>query len=224
MADPRKTRKKRSRAPLIFGVVVVSLGGGIWLLSQNMAGVNMPSATVPSVNLLPPPPPAPPPPPPTKEPPPPPDRMEAPKPEDQAKPDNQPKQLPIAGPAPAGGDAFGIGAGKGGGSTVIGGPAAGGGGGGDFANANYRQLLKAEIQSTVQSNSRIERQFSTAVVAVWVDSDGRVRRSKIHGTTGDDKIDAELIAALRSMPPLRDRPPAGFPFPERVEIKGTRRG
>ena len=223
MAIQRKHRKKRSRAPLIFGAVVVALGGGLWLLSQNMAGVNMPSTPVPNVNLLPPPPPAPPPPPPTKEPPPPPDRIETPKP-NQPKDDNQPKQMTIAGPAQAGGDAFGLGAGKGGGSTVIGGTGEGAPSGGDFANANYMRVLKNEIQQAMQSDSRIERQFSTAMVGIWVSSDGRVRRSKIHRTTGDDRVDAELISALRAMPPLRDRPPAGFPFPQDIEIKGVRRG
>jgi TonB family protein len=62
------------------------------------------------------------------------------------------------------------------------------------------------------------------VVAIWIDTDGRVRHSKIHKTSGDDKVDADIIAALNAMPPLRDRPPPGFRFPTEVHIRGTRRG
>ncbi len=224
--DDNREKKRGLKGPLIGGLIVAAVGGGLWLLSQNIAGVTVPSALpTPTVNLLPPPPPQPPPPPPTKEPPPQPDRMDAPKPEDQPKADNQPKQLTIAGPAQAGGDSFGIGAGKGGGSSVIGGSGEGAGlGGGDFAEANYRRFLRSEIQQALQSDSRISRLFSTAVVAIWIDSDGHVRRSKIHRTTGDQKVDADIIAALREMPPLRDPPPAHFPSPTEVQIKGTRRG
>lgn len=227
MADEWNTEQdgKRSlKAPLIGAAIVVALGIGIWLLSQNISGVSNPGKAEPTVNLLPPPPPVPPPPPTTKEPPPQPDKMDVPKPEDQPRADNQPKQLAIDGPAQAGGDSFGIGAGKGGGSSLQGGAGGLGGGGGDFENANYRRLLKSEIQQAIRVNGRIERQFSTAVVAIWVDSSGRVRRSKINRSTGDDKVDADIIAALRAMPPLRDAPPAHFAFPEKVEIRGTRRG
>lgn len=220
-------KKKRGlRAPLIGGLIIVALGAGVWLLSQNISGISRPSAKPEStVDLLPPPPPQPPPPPPPKDQPPPPDRMEAPKPEDQPKPDNQPKQLTIAGPAQAGGDSFGIGAGKGGGSTVIGGAGDSPAGGGDsFAEANFRRILKSEIQQAVQSNSHIGRQFSTAVVAVWVNAEGKVRRAKIRRSSGDEKVDADIIATLGAMPALRDQPPPKFSFPAEVDVKGTRRG
>ncbi len=222
--EAEEMKKRRSRAPLIGGAIVVALVAGVWLLSQNIAGVTRGAPPTPTVNLLPPPPPAPPPPPPPKEPPPPEKTMDAPKPEDQPKADNQPKQLTINGPAQAGSDAFGIAAGRGGGSSVDAGKGDGPAGGADFADANYRRLLKAEIQQAIQSDARIEKLFSTAIVAIWVDPDGRLRRSKIRRGTGDDRVDADIIATLRAMPPLRDPPPARFPFPTEVQIKGARRG
>lgn len=147
--------------------------------------------------------------------------MEAPKTADQPKADNQPKQLTIAGPAQAGGDAFGIKSGAGGGSSVVGGAGDGGGGGG-FEEAAYGRFLSSEIQQAVQSNPHIDRSFSTADVAVWINPSGQVTRVKIRHSTGDGKIDAELVATLERMPPLSDPPPAAFKFPREVKVRGAR--
>jgi TonB family protein len=149
--------------------------------------------------------------------------MEAPKPEDQPKPDNQPKQLTIAGPAQAGGDSFGVGAGKGGGSAVIGGTGDGGPAtGGAFAEAAYARFLSSEIQQAVQANSRIDRLFAAADVAVWVGKDGRVTHVKLRRSTGNEKIDGELVATLEHMRPLSEPPPPQFLFPREIRVRGAR--
>ena len=149
--------------------------------------------------------------------------MEPPKPQDQPKADNQPKQLTIAGPAQAGGDAFGIKAGAGGGSSLIGGSGeGGGGGGGGFAEASYARFLSSEIQQAIQSDDHVNRQVFTADVAVWIDPSGRVTRAKIRRSTGNDKIDAELVASLQGMGALSEPPPAAFRFPQHIAIKGKR--
>ncbi len=146
-----------------------------------------------------------------------------PKPADQPKPDNQPKQLTIAGPAQAGGDAFGVGAGKGGGSAVIGGTGEGGPGrGGGFEEASYARFLSSEIQQAVRANSRIDRMFAAADVAVWVSRDGRVTHVKIRRSTGNDRIDGELVAALEHMRPLSEAPPPQFLFPREIRVRGAR--
>jgi protein TonB len=218
----RKPDKTRSlRTPLTIAAVVAVLGAGVWMLSQNIAGVTKSAPPTPSVNLLPPPPPPPAPPPPTKEPPPPPENkpMEAPKPEDQPKPDNAPKTLTINGPAQAGGDAFGVGAGSGGGSTVggtgNGGPAASG-----FEEAAYSRFVKGEIEQTLRSNSRIDRMFNTLDLLVWVAPDRRVH-ARIRRSTGNDKVDQELIATLGRMRPLSEPPPAQLK-PMEITVKGVR--
>lgn len=149
--------------------------------------------------------------------------MEAPKPMDTPKADNQPKQLTIAGPAQSGSDAFGIGAGKGGGSSVIGGDKEGGPGGGDgFAESAYARFLSSEIQHAVQANGHIDKAFSTADVAVWINPQGRVTRVKIRKSTGSDKIDGELVATLERMAPLSDPPPPRFQFPREIKVRGVR--
>jgi TonB family protein len=148
--------------------------------------------------------------------------MEAPKPEDQPKPDNAPKNLTINGPAQAGGDAFGIGAGSGGGSMVGGGSGGGPAAGNGFEEASYARFLSGEIQQAVQANSRIDRMFSTADVAIWINRDGRVTHAKIRRSTGNDKIDQELIATLERMRPLSEAPPPQFQFPREIKVRGAR--
>ncbi len=202
---------------------LVAVGLGVWWLSQNISGVNRPDAAVTTVNLLPPPPPAPPPPPPPPEKPPEPDKVvQTPKPQEASA--DQPKQLTIAGPAQAGGDAFGIRAGAGGGQTIGGGPSdgAGGGGGGGFAQASYGRFLSSEIQQVVQSDDHVNRQVFTADVAVWVDGGGRLTRARILRTSGDGKLDHVLVATLEGMRALGEPPPAAFKFPQRVTIRGRR--
>jgi protein TonB len=219
-------RGRPGKGSVVVAIVVAALGVGIWLLSQNIAGVSRPAAPAPTINLLPPPPPPPPPPPQPKTPPPPTEKpMETPnnKPQDTPKPDNQPKQLTIAGPAQAGTDAFGVGAGKGGGSSVIGGGGGGpGGGGGGFEEASYARFLQSEIQQAVTANSRIDRAFSIADVAISFSRDGHVTGVRIRRSTGNAKIDSELLATLERMRPLSEPPPPQFQFPREVRVRGVR--
>jgi periplasmic protein TonB len=222
MTQQSKKRTRRSRGPIVAGAVVLTLVAGGWVLSRNISGVNMAEAPMSTVNLLPPPPPAPPPPPPPKEKPPEPDKVEPPKPQEQAK--DQSRQLTIAGPAQAGGDAFGIKAGTGGGSSLIGGPGDGGAGtgGGGFAEASYGRYLSSEIQQAIQSDDHVNRQIFAADVAVWIDPGGRVTRARILKSSGDGKLDRQLVASLQGMGALGEPPPAAFRFPQRVAIKGRR--
>jgi TonB family protein len=139
------------------------------------------------------------------------------------KADSQPKQLTISGPAQAGADSFGIAAGKGGGSSVIGGPGDGGpGGGGGFEAASYSRFLQSEIQQAVQSNSRIDRAFATADLAVSFSHDGHLTGVKLRHSTGNARVDAELLATLGRMRPLSEPPPAQFQFPVEVKVRGVR--
>jgi periplasmic protein TonB len=224
----QKTSPKKKRGPprgllVAFGALGV-LGLGLWVLSENIAGVNLNDPPASQVNLLPPPPPAPPPPPPPKEKPPEPDKaIVPPKPDAQAKSDES-KQLTIAGPAQAGGDAFGIKAGSGGGSSLIGGPGngAGNGGGGGFAEASWGRYLSSEIQQKVQSDDQVNRRIFAAVVAVWVDAGGRLTKAVLMKSSGDSKLDRQLVASLEDIGSVGEPPPASFRFPQRVAIQGKR--
>jgi TonB family protein len=228
MTDSQK-RKKPTRPPagVFVGVLVAVLGVGIWWLSQNIAGVTRGEPPVPTVNLLPPPPPAPPPPPPPPEKPPEPDKnIEPPKPSDQPKADES-KQLTMAGPAQAGGDSFGIKAGSGGGMSLggspTGGPAAADDGG--FAEASYSRYAGSAIQRAVLADDRLSHLSFSAEVAVWIDATGHPARVAVRRSTGDQKLDQQLVATLERMGSIGERPPSrptGSVFMVRTNIRGSR--
>ena len=107
--------------------------------------------------------------------------------------------------------------------SVIGGSGEGGPvGNGGFAEATYRRFMASEIQQAVQANSRIDHAFNTADVAVWVSPAGRVTHVKIRKSTGDAKLDGEIVATLEHMAPLSEPPPPQFQFPREVTVRGTR--
>jgi TonB family protein len=221
---PDKNQPKRPVGAIVAGVVAVLLAGGVYWLSQNIAGVSRGPEQAPNVNLLPPPPPAPPPPPPPPEKQVPPDKQIEPPKNDEPKQADQPKQLTIAGPAQAGGDAFGIKAGSGGGSSIIGGPSETGGatGGGGFAEAAYSRYLGTEMQRAIQADDKLSRQVFAADVAVWFDAAGRLTKAKILRSSGDSRLDQQLVATLEGMRAIGDPPPPAFRFPQKVTVRGRR--
>jgi TonB family protein len=214
--------KRNLRAPAIAAAVVLLLAVGVFILSQNIAGVSRPSAPpAPTVNLLPPPPPPPPPPPTPPKPPPPENKpMEAPKPADQPKPDNAPKNLTIAGPAQAGSDAFGVGAGSGGGG-VVGGTGNGGTGGGGFEEGAYSRVIRQALQEAVKANHQILKAFK-ADVAIWISPDGRVTHVRMRRSTGDTELDKQLLDTFAHMRAMRQPPPPQYAFPREVQVTGER--
>ena len=125
-----------------------------------------------------------------------------------------PKAITEAGPAQAGSDAFGIQAGSGDGNV---------GSGGGFADGNYTRYLGSALQQSVQNNDRVNHLIFTADMAVWIDPNGHVTRAKVLKSTGDAKIDDDLVAALQEMPALDEPPPSDLQFPQRVRIEGRRR-
>ncbi|MGZ8370821.1 MAG: hypothetical protein ACXWVH_07175, partial [Caulobacteraceae bacterium] len=138
--DEDKKGLKRWLAPAIFGAILLALAAGIWWVSQQVGGTRRSAPAIQTITLQPPPPPPPPPKPP--EPKPEPDKtIDQPKPVDQ--PQDAPRQLTIAGPAQAGGDAFGLQAGTGGGGTVLGSPTGLATPGGSFGDASYRRYMSS---------------------------------------------------------------------------------
>ena len=93
---------------------------------------------------------------------------------------------------------------------------------GGFAEASYGRYLSSEIQQTVQSDDHVNRQIFSAEVAVWFDAAGRLTRARILRTSGDGRLDRQLVASLEGMRALGEAPPAAFRFPQRVTIKGRR--
>ena len=222
---PEKKKPKRPIGGMIAGVVAALMAGGVYWMSQNIAGVSRGPDQVPNVNLLPPPPPQPPPPPPPPEKQPPPDKQIEPPKQDTPKAADQPRQLTISGPAQAGGDAFGIKAGNGGGMSIGGAPTASGpatGGGNSFAEANYRQYVREDLQRAVESDGQLSARVFNAGIGIWIDPDGRLRRAKVTRSSGDPQIDKRLFTLFQTMRPLSEPPPPNMRFPQEISVKSRR--
>ncbi|WP_165190145.1 TonB family protein [Caulobacter soli] len=205
-------------------VVLAALAVGVWRLANDTGGVSRKVAPPPMVALAPPPPPPPPPP---KEQPPEPVKDQTPSPTPDPQPEapaksDAPKQLTINGPAQAGADAFGVAAGKGGGVSVGGDPnGSDTGGDGGFAEASYQRYLRSQLQSAIQADDRVNRLFFAAQVRIWVKPDGSIGSVSIAKSSGDERADRALVAALQALPRL-DPPPPQLKFPARVALRGRR--
>ena len=194
-------------------------------MTNDTAGVKRTEA--PQVTTVIPLPPPPPPPPQQK---PPPEKMQeqvqtpvqhptvAPKPADTPKPsDNQPKQMTMNAPAQAGTDSFNLGAGDGSGMV-------GSGGGGSFGNATYRQYIGNLLQQTIENDKRVQdsgggERFNGGL-NIWMDPSGHITRVELANTTGDPKLDAAVVAAVRTLGKVDEPPPPGQDYPVLINLHG----
>ncbi|WP_459623851.1 energy transducer TonB family protein [Burkholderia sp. 3C] len=223
---PPEKGPRRYVKPVVIALLVAGAIALIWRFAGDTAGVKRVSAPqVTTVIPLPPPPP----PPPQKQPPPEKVKEEiktpvdkptvAPKPAEAPKPsDNQPKQMTMNAPAQAGTDSFGIGAGDGSGSV-------GSGGGGRFGNASYGQYLGYLLQRVIESDKGVQEAGGTrfsGVLNVWLDPSGRITRVTIVQSTGDNRLDAAVIAAVQLAGKLDEAPPASASYPLTVRLQGRK--
>ncbi|MCQ9616649.1 energy transducer TonB [Paenalcaligenes niemegkensis] len=233
LADP-KTRKKPTLTQSfkwIVGLVIVAvLGWFVYQWANDMAGVKREAPKLTTIIPLPPPPP--PPPEPEKEPEPEepkeeevvepepepePTPIDEPQPEDEAPPspsDDLADPMQIDGEAQAGSDAFNIGAGSGGGMS--------GGGGGRAGNATYSQYLAYMFQRILRDDDRTRNLVFRLNAEVWLTDAGKITQVKLTKSSGDQEIDELVIAAVRAVGQLDERPPASLTMPVRVAFQGRR--
>ncbi|WP_144637834.1 energy transducer TonB [Bordetella genomosp. 13] len=231
--DGRQARRSRSAGrivwPVVGLVVAVGLGYFIWRWANDMAGVQREAPKVAAIIPLPPPPPPPPPPEkPPEEPPPPeevpePKPVEEPKPIDQPKPDDAPPKPAndMANPmemntdAQSGSDAFNIGAGSGSGMS-------GTGGGGGAGNGTYGQYMAYMLQKLLREDERTRSLVYRLSVNVWLDTSGQITRVDMTKSSGDAEVDEKVVATLRALGRVDERPPASLPMPIRTTISSRR--
>jgi len=198
--------------PIATGVlitVVVALGL-IWfvrgLMEKKSEGPKRQIAQV--VKLI-----RPPPPPEQPPPPPPPEKVEQPLPQETPEPtpqeDAPAESLGIDADGAAGGDGFGLAARKGGRDLL----ASGAG-----AFAWYTGMLKDTILEKLSEDDHVRRGSYSAVVRIWLASDGRVERVKLAQTTGDRDRDAAIELALTKLSRVREAPPLEMPQPITLKI------
>lgn len=202
-------------------LALLAIGWLVWVFIDQQSGVRREAAKIPTIIPLPPPPPPPPKPPE-------PDKVEdkvaeiEPKPMEPVTPkiDAPPKPADLSDPmtmdadAQAGGDSFNIGSGSG---TGIGAP-----GSGRAGTGTYGQYLAYALQRALENDDRTRRLIFKLSVDIWLDPSGRPTRVNLVQSSGNPTTDAAVLAALRAIDRLDERPTPGLEFPARVVITGRR--
>ena len=117
----------------------------------------------------------------------------------------------------AGSDGFAVGAGSGGGTSGT------GGGGGGLGAGSYNRYVASMLQNALARDARTRHLvFGDIRVDLWLDADGRTVRVQLVQGTGTERIDETVLAFLRELDRLDERPPASARFPIRVSMKGSR--
>ena len=209
MAPPHRRSK---RAPLVGGVLLVLLiGGVVWFIHNIVTNKDIkPPHVVENVTLIRPPPP----PEETPPPPPPPEKVEEPLPQDEPPPapDNAPapsQQLGLDAEGTAGGDSFGL-------AARLGGSEITGTGGAIFAW--YTGKLKNEVSDRLSSDSKLRGKKYTVAVRIWIEADGRIKDVRVVNGTGNHEIDSAIAADLAALGRLSESPPLEMPQPVTLQV------
>jgi hypothetical protein len=209
-------------------LALVLLAALLWYLLSDTASQKRKVAETPMLML---PPPPPPPPEPEKPPEPTPEKVKPeliepkPTPVDSPEPpkDDAPPSpsqdlgdpVTIDGPAQAGNDAFGIGAGRGGGMT--------GGGGGGLGSGSYGRYVANALQQALARDPRTRQlAFDDIQIDLWLDAAGKTTKVALVKGTGNAKSDEAVLTMLREMARIDESPPASARFPMRVSMRGRR--
>ncbi|QWF72262.1 TonB family protein [Methylomonas paludis] len=161
-------------------------------------------------------PPPPPPPPPKVEKPPEPEikeKIKEPEPEPEPEPETPPDEAPardlgLDAEGTAGSDGFGLAARKGGTGLF--------GGGNPYAW--YGGLVKNDIMGLLSNHDELRRKGYTAIVKIWVKSDGSVERFELSKGSNDADIDELLNKLLEKLKKVAEPPPPGMQQPIKLKI------
>lgn len=212
---------------LLVGIALLVVAG-MWL-KDLFSKPSAPTRQVTKISIIPDTPPPPPPPPKEEKRPEPPKDMkevkvEQPKPVEA--PPQQAEQLKMEGAAGDGPSPFAAGSVtneyKGGdvGTAIGGGPAKPN----RMQYAFFTNALQRHIQEELARNREVKLLDYRVTVAIWLGRDGSVRRAELVDSTGDNKADAALSAALAQMRAFRDAPPSDMPQPIRLRITNRMTG
>lgn len=163
-------------------------------------------------------PPPPPPPPPKVEKPPEPEIKEKikepepePEPEPESKPDEAPpRDLGLDADGAAGSDGFGLAARKGGNGLF------GGGSGNPYAW--YGGIIKNDIVNLLNNYEKLRSKGYTAIVKIWLRTDGSVERFELARGSNDPEIDQLLETAMNKYQRVKEAPPPGMKLPVKLKI------
>ncbi|MDD5125006.1 TonB C-terminal domain-containing protein [Methylovulum sp.] len=163
-------------------------------------------------------PPPPPPPPPKVEKPPEPEVEnkidQAPEPEPEEMPDvadePPPGDLGLDAEGSAGSDGFGLAARKGGKGLL--------GGGGNDPYAWYGGIIKNDILDILSEHEELRRKGYTAIIKLWVDIDGSIKRFELAKGSNDSEIDELINQLLNRYKKVNEPLPPGMEQPIKLRI------
>lgn len=199
----------------VGAIMLIAFGWFGYSVLTDVDGVAMKEAPPTMVDMLPPPPPPPPPPPePT-----PPEPTEQPTPTEAPTPDQPaPTPMQIDGPAQAGGDAYGMQAGKGNGMAAPAGPGCTGPNCGvpgtdRFWGRNISNALEAHIEKSKSVNV----DAFVSEYDIWVNGSGRLTQARLAKSSGNGRLDQTVLALLESADGLKPPPPS-IRMPQRIKV------
>ncbi len=108
----------------------------------------------------------------------------------------------------------GIAVGGGGGRTA---------GGGGLGAGSYQRYLSAQLQQALARDPRTRNLvFSDLRIDLWLAADGRTTRFQLVQGSGNARTDEVVLAMLREIDRVDERPPQSMRFPMRVSMNGRR--
>jgi periplasmic protein TonB len=209
MAANRTLRRNLSRlAGAAFALLLIA--GFAWFVHLMLMHKSAkPQRQVQIVQVI-----RPPPPPPDQPPPPPPEKVEQALPKDEPEPTPDNTQAPdqplgLDADGTSGGDAFGLGARKGGSDLI--------GGAGSAPFAWYTNRISDAIRERLAGVPCTKSARGSLSIHLLMEADGGFKQVQLATTTGNRQLDQCIDGALTSMPRMKDPLPPGMP--EQVNLK-----
>ena len=120
-----------------------------------------------------------------------------------------PGDLGLDAEGSAGSDAFGLAARKGGRGLF-------GGGGNPFAW--YGNIIKNDLMDLLAEREDLRRKGYTAILKLWVEPDGKIKRYELAKGSNDPQIDELLAKEIGKYNKIKEPPPAGMEQPIKLKI------
>jgi periplasmic protein TonB len=208
----------RNHLPSIAGgiMLIILVGFIIHFISSIKDKPEKKERKIQAISVMKPPPP-PPPPPKIEKPPEPEPEIEKPaepEPEQEELPDvadePPPGDLGLDAEGTAGSDSFGLAAHKGGKGLF------GGGGGSPFAW--YGKMASKDLQAILSENEDLRRKGYTAVIKLWVEADGNIKRFEVSKGSNDAQIDGLIEKLISKYRKINEPPPPGMEQPIKLKI------
>lgn len=145
--------------------------------------------------------------------------------EDEAKPDepkaaDEPPAITTNNVGSGPGDNFGLGAYKPGSGNGSGGIGGGGRRGSKFGW--YASQVQGSIADALGRNAKTKKAKFSVEARIWADSNGRIIRATLTGSSGDPAVDAALKEDVLTGLQLREAPPADMPMPIVMRLTARR--